>query len=112
MEDDFDFDKLAHLAKTDQNAFEIERMRLIGNCLAAMPEKQRTENLARQYRLDMMRETMGAGEYLDYLSQEMVNSMHNLVDAMNGLLETFGARKPVVDLTPADPSFTIGKQAK
>jgi hypothetical protein len=85
---EFDFDKMAKLAKDDPTAFEMERQRLIGAQLAEMPEAQRRKCLAVQYDLDLHRFNHTDAEHFQYIKTKMFESLEDLQDQLTALLVT------------------------
>jgi len=54
---EFDFDTWAELARTDPEAFEIKRIKIIGSTIAAAPKRNRQQLRRLQWKLDRIRDS-------------------------------------------------------
>lgn len=53
---EFDFDRWSELARTDPEAFEIKRIKIIGATIAAAPQRNRQQLRQLQWKLDCIRD--------------------------------------------------------
>jgi hypothetical protein len=93
---DFDFDKMAALAK-DPAAFEAERERLIQAHLDGLPEEHIVKCTKLQDELDAKRKVVSPEQFLLHLGERMRENLEDLSDqcqALQALMETDQPEKP------------------
>lgn len=87
----FDFEAWAALAKTDPEAFEAQRRRLIAQTIEAMPPHQRARLRGLQWRIDMerarYRHPLASCAWMFNQMWSAVYGKEGLVDALNGHVE-------------------------
>lgn len=87
----FDFEAWAALAKTDPEAFEAQRRRLIAQTIETMPPHQRARLRGLQWRIDMerarYRHPLASCAWMFNQMWSAVYGKEGLVDALNGHVE-------------------------
>ena len=81
---DKDFETLSSLAG-DKLKFEAERARIINEHLNSLPPERRSEMLAFQLRLDLVRAMMTPEEYISYCADQMNENLENARDLSNSV---------------------------
>jgi len=73
-------DDFSHLSTLSEDAFELERNRIIGSFINSSPPEQRRALLATQYRLDMLRDKSTPEQFLKSLFAEIGENLENMGD--------------------------------
>lgn len=102
----FDFEAWAALAKTDPEAFEEQRRRVIAQTIEDMPSHQRARLRGLQWRIDMerarYRHPLASCTWMFNQMWSAVYGKDGLVDALNGHIEPATQSAAVIPFSPSE----------